>query len=116
MKERNTFIQTVLDNLPIGMELNWINEGTALYMNKKFEEIYGWPSEEIKDVAEFFSKVYPDENYRNELIAKVMADTQSGDASRMHWENCLITHKDGSKHYVNVMPNAMTVQQTNIEA
>ena len=59
LKKRNLFIQTVLDNLPIGVALNDIDKGTAKYMNKKFEEIYGWPEDDLKNISEFFEKVYP---------------------------------------------------------
>ena len=103
LKNKNEFIQTVLDNLPIGVCLNKIDQGTALYLNKKFVEIYGWPEQELRDVGTFFLKVYPDEAYRTELTSRIMADINSGDASRMHWENCIIVHKDGSKHIVNAV-------------
>lgn len=103
LKNKNEFIQTVLDNLPIGVSLNKIDQGTALYLNKKFEEIYGWPEEELRDISTFFLKIYPDEAYRTELTTRIMADINSGDTSRMHWENCNIVHKDGSKHIVNAV-------------
>lgn len=67
LRDRNRFIQTILDNLPIGLAINYFDEGTAVYMNKQFEKIYGWPEEELKSVPEFFEKVYPDPEYREEL-------------------------------------------------
>lgn len=101
--EKNTFIQTVLDNLPIGVALNRFNEGDAIYMNHKFEEIYGWPKEELINVAEFFEKVYPDENYRNQIIKRVIDDINSKDPSRMHWENIIATTKKGQKKIINAV-------------
>lgn len=101
--EKNTFIQTVLDNLPIGVALNKFNEGDAIYMNHKFEQIYGWPKEELTNVAEFFEKVYPDENYRNQIINRVMDDINSKDPSRMHWENIVATTKGGQKKVINAV-------------
>ncbi len=103
LKNKNTFIQTVLDNLPIGVALNQIDSGSALYENKKFVAIYGWPGEELNDVSTFFRKVYPDEKYRTELTSKIRIDIQSGDPDRMKWDDCRITHKDGSIHYVNAV-------------
>ncbi len=99
--KRNTFIQIVLDNLPIGVALNEIDGGSAFYMNRKFEEIYGWPKAELTDIDHFFQKVYPDEKYRNEIINQVMADIASGDLTRMHWDGMAVTHQDGSKHLIN---------------
>ncbi len=101
IQRKNTFIQTVLDNLPMAIAMNKIDDGTAFYINKQFENIYGWPQEEMGSIAGFFNKVYPDETYRNELMQRVMADIESGDLSRMHWENCLVTHQDGSRHVIN---------------
>jgi hypothetical protein len=102
----------VLDNLPIGVALNRIDDGVALYFNKKFEDIYGWSKHDIEDVTNFFNKVYPDERYRKELLARIMADIQSGDPSRMHWEDCLITHPDNSKHVVNAVNIPLFDQNT----
>jgi PAS domain S-box-containing protein len=103
LTEKNDFIQTVLDNLPIGIALNKIDEGTALYMNKQFQETYGWPESDLTDVAEFFQKVYPDPVYRENLIARIMGDIQSGDPARMHWENIEITRQDGSRAIINAV-------------
>lgn len=112
LKEKNIFIQTILENLPIGIALNTIDQGQNIYSNKKFEEIYGWPSEDLTDIADFFQKVYPDELYRDELMTRVVADIQSGDPSRMHWENCVLTHQDGSKHFVNAVNIPLWEQNT----
>lgn len=112
LKQKNIFIQTVLDNLPIGVALNIIDQGKTFYMNKKFEEIYGWPAKEMEDINEFFCKVYPDENYRNELAARVMADIQSGDPERMKWDDCKVVHKDGSRRIVNAVNIPLFDQNT----
>lgn len=101
LERRNKFIQTVMDNLPIGVALNKIKEGSAFYENQKFNEIYGWPSDDIRDVSKFFELVYPDPEYRKEIMARVISDMQSGDPKRMKWDNCIVTHKDGSKHIIN---------------
>lgn len=110
--EKNEFIQTVLENLPIGLALNRIEEGQAFYMNRKFEEIYGWPAQEMQDIGAFFQKVYPDELYRNELLARIMGDISSGDPSRMHWSDIRITRSDGSLAYVNAVNIPLIEQNT----
>jgi PAS domain S-box-containing protein len=110
LRRRNHFIQTVLDNLPIGVALNEMEKGNAFYMNKKFEEIYGWPAEELKNIPSFFQKVYPDENYRDEIISRVMTDIGSGDPSQMHWENVRVTGKDGTQRFVNTANIPLTEQ------
>lgn len=112
LKERNSFIQTVLDNLPIGISLNDIDEGIATYMNKKFEEIYGWNLDEMNSINMFFEHVYPDPEYRNQIVTQVLTDIQSGDPGRMHWENIFVTRKDGSQRVVNAVNIPLLVQNT----
>jgi PAS domain S-box-containing protein len=112
IREKNDFIQTVLDNLPIGIALNRIQDGEAIYMNKKFEEIYGWPQKELQDIDGFFRKVYPDETYRKSLIERVMTDIRSGDPEKMHWENIFITRQDGAQRIVNALNIPLVEQNT----
>jgi len=112
LRAKNEFIQTVLDNLPIGIALNQINDGKAVYMNKKFEEIYGWPAEDMQEIPDFFEHVYPDVEYREELVGKVLSDINSGDPKRMHWENLEITTKDNEKRKINAQNIPLFDQNT----
>ncbi|MEI6520364.1 MAG: ATP-binding protein, partial [bacterium] len=100
LRQRNEFIQAVIDNLPIGLALNSISNGKKLYMNKQFTEIYGWSDEDIVDVPTFFEKVYPDPEYRKQVIERVNADLASGDPTRMIWDNMRITTETGEKRYI----------------
>lgn len=101
LKERNEFIETALENLPIGIAVNKIDEGTATLMNKKFSEIYGWPIAIMKDVTTFFEKVYPDEKYRANISQRIINDIQSRDEKRMNWEGIIITTQTGEKRIIN---------------
>ncbi len=99
--ERNKFIQTILDNLPIGLALNTIDDGVVTYMNKRFQEIYGWNSEEISSVNCFFERVFPDKEYKKLMQDRIMTDIASGDPTRMHWDNIVVVGRDGKKRIVN---------------
>uniref|UniRef100_UPI0035945139 PAS domain-containing protein n=1 Tax=Aquiflexum sp. TaxID=1872584 RepID=UPI0035945139 len=101
LRSRSQFIQTTLDNIPIGIAVNEINSGTATLMNKKFSEIYGWPQKELENVAGFFEKVYPDPKYRKEMAERIMADVKSGDPDRMNWSGIKITTKNGQERIVS---------------
>lgn len=98
---QKVFIETALDNLPIGIAVNEIDSGMATLMNKKFTEIYGWPEADLMDVQGFFEKVYPDPQYRSEMTTRVLADIQSKDPSRMQWHGITITTKSGEKRIIN---------------
>lgn len=112
IKEKNHFIQTILDNLPIGLALNTINEGNAIYMNKKFMEIYGWPEENLRDIPNFFKKVYPDPEYREKISRQILTDLASGDPERMKWENIEITQQSGEKRVINAVNIPLPDQNT----
>jgi PAS domain S-box-containing protein len=103
LAKNKKFIETILDNLPLGVAVNRIDDGKAFYMNRRFEEIYGWGSDIISDIAAFFGKVYPDPHYREELMSRVLADIRSGDPSRMHWENLKATRSDGTEATINAV-------------
>jgi PAS domain S-box-containing protein len=110
LSRRNTFIETILDNLPIGLAVNFIDEGRAVYMNRKFTEIYGWPREEMRDIPRFYELVYPDPEYRARIQDEVQKDIASGDPDRMRWDNVRITRQDGS-HALIFAQNIPLIEQ-----
>lgn len=101
LHQRNKFIETTLENLPIGVAVNLIDSGEATLMNSMFAEIYGWPKEVLTDVQTFFEKVYPDENYRSKMIEMITADIASEDPDRMQWNGIRIVTQDGEEKIVN---------------
>lgn len=101
LEERNRFIETAIENIPIGIAVNKIDQGSATLMNRTFSEIYGWPKEIIVDIPSFFHSVYPDEQYRTEIAERIMADIKSRDITRMNWENIHITTQSGETRIVN---------------
>lgn len=101
LHKRNQFIETTLENLPIGVAVNLIDEGTVTLMNNKFTEIYGWSKEVLADTQAFFKKVYPDEAYRQKIVDMVMADIDSQDPERMEWSGIKITTQEGEERIVN---------------
>lgn len=100
LTQRNKFIQMILDNLPIGLAVNYIDQGCVTYINQKFEEIYGWPREELQNISDFFPRVFPDQAYREQLQQRIIADMQSCDPKRMSWDDLEISKKNGEKRFV----------------
>jgi PAS domain S-box-containing protein len=101
LSARNEFIETILQNLPVGITVNKVSDGKATLVNKPFTEIYGWDEQDMADIPSFLEKVYPDKQYRDEISAKVLADIRSGDPNRMQWNGLVITTKTGEKRIVN---------------
>jgi PAS domain S-box-containing protein len=101
LHSRNAFIEVILENLPIGIAVNQISDGSATFLNKFFGETYGWSGSDLTDIHNFFMKVYPDKKYREEMELRIMTDIRSGDPSRMNWENIRITTSTGETRIVN---------------
>lgn len=101
LKERNEFIETTVNHLPIGIAVNETATGAMTLMNERFTEIYGWPREALTGVDRFFDNVYPDEAYRKEIKTRILADIASGDIRRMVWRGVKITTSSGEERYVN---------------
>ncbi len=101
LREQNDYIQTIVDNLPIGLAVRYLEDGTATYINKRFEEIYGWPAEDLRNTEMFYDHVYPDPAYRQYMRSRIEADRASGDLERMYWKNIEVTRKDGTRRIVS---------------
>lgn len=101
LEQRNVFIETALENIPIGVAVNTIDNGKTTFINKKFTEIYGWPEEILQDVDSFFNHVYPDDTIRSKIRSQVIEDMQSGNPERMNWKGVPITTQDGDQKFVN---------------
>ncbi|MBD3750788.1 MAG: PAS domain S-box protein [Sphingobacteriales bacterium] len=101
LRSRNQFIQTIVENLPIGIAVNKMSTGEATMVNKSFAAIYGWSDEDLTDIQTFFEKVYPDETYRKEIMERIMADIASGDPRRMIWKNIEVRTSQNEKRIVD---------------
>ncbi len=100
--QRNKYIESILDNMPIGFAINTIDDGVARYLNSNFTEIYGWPKDVLTDVDQFFAKVYPGPE-GEELKSRVLRDMASGDPKRMAWDDLKITTGSGEHRYISAM-------------
>ena len=101
LEQRKEFIESTLENIPIGVAVNKIDDGRVTLMNEKFSDIYGWPKEMLTGVESFFERVYQDEEYRAEIKERVMDDMASGDPERMQWKRISITTQKGEQKVVN---------------
>ncbi|MES2559309.1 MAG: PAS domain S-box protein [Bacteroidota bacterium] len=101
-KEHQSFIETAIENLPIGIAVNRTEDNVNVLMNKNFADIYGWPKDELINVSSIFEKVYPNEQYRKEIATRILEDVKSGESSRMAWDGVNITTKTGEKRIVNI--------------
>lgn len=102
LRKRKEFIETILDNLPIGLAVHTITGGVVHYMNAEFTHIYDWPKEALGSFDAFFDHVYPDPKYRKVIRKRVLRDISTGDPSKMIWKDLLATTQHGEQRVVTV--------------
>ncbi|MCU0913948.1 MAG: PAS domain S-box protein [Planctomycetes bacterium] len=103
LRERSRYIETILENAPIGFAVNTIHDHKVVFASGKFEEIYGQPRGSLHSVEEFFDKVYRDAAFRVQIRARVLADMATGDPARMCWEDVPITTAAGNERFVTAI-------------
>ena len=100
LRERDRYIENILENAPIGFAVNTIHDGKGVFVGGRFEDIYGVPRGSLHSVEDYFEKVYLDPVFRKEISTRMLADMATGDATRMRWENIPITTAAGEKRFV----------------
>ncbi len=100
IQNKNAYIESIMDNMPIGFGVNTIDDGEVKYLNNQFENIYGWPKDVLSNVSVFFEKVFADPMYREKIKTQIVSDMQSGDPKRMVWDNLRIVTSKGEERIV----------------
>ena len=104
LQQRNQYIETVLEQAPIGFAVHTIDDGVGRFVSARFEEIYGVRRGTIDSHYTFFDNVWPNHpDLREEIRRRVVADMTSGDARRMRWENVPVPLPSGETRYITAM-------------
>lgn len=101
--EKRIELEDILDSSPIG--IGWSNRnGDIEYVNHKFKEIFGYTKEDIPNLETWYSKAYPDAEYRKTVIEpwhkKVMVASEEGEHPPELEAN--VTCKDGTIRHVSI--------------
>jgi diguanylate cyclase (GGDEF)-like protein/PAS domain S-box-containing protein len=104
-KEQEKF-QTLVEESPLGVSI--IGEGNLFnYINNTFTEIFGYTREDIPTEREWFAKAYPDEGYRDNIIATWIQDLKKSRGEKFRPRVFTVTCKDGAKKVIYVRPITM---------
>jgi PAS domain S-box-containing protein len=102
LRDNEAFVRSILDNLPIGIAVNAINPTVTFdYMNDRFPVIYRTTRERLAGADSFWSAVYEEPGFREEMRKRVLADCASNDPERMVWEDIPITRRGEEPFYVS---------------
>lgn len=101
LRESESFIKAVMDNLPIGIAVNSVDPAVAFqYMNDNFPKFYRTSREALAAPDSFWNAVYEDPDFRAAMRKRVLDDCASGDPEKMHWVDVPITRTGDRTIYV----------------
>jgi len=101
LREREAFINAVLDNLPIGVAVNSVDLTVEFeYMNDNFSKFYRTTREALADPDAFWNAAYEDPEFREKMKKRVLDDCASGDPERMYWPNVPIARKGAETSFI----------------
>lgn len=104
LNKRESFIRSVLDNLPIGLAVSSIDCTSGfMYINDNFCNYYRTTQDELTGKDAFWDAVYEDPDFRNDIKKRVLEDCASGDSQRMRWVDVPITRRGRETNYVTAM-------------
>lgn len=92
-------IRKTLQHLPVGIAVASLQpDQRILHRNTKFDQLFGWTSEEIPTHEDWFVRAYPDEDYRRAVLdewnaAIAQAAAQQGQVTPHEYR---VTSRDGS--------------------
>ena len=111
LRRRNQFIETVLENLPIGLAINSLDMSTLGYVNGRFQDIYGsWNSDTVRDLAGFLDRICPDPEQRREFQRRMLKDLGDGELKRLQWDDIRVRGRDGVMRIVSAMNTPLPEQ------
>jgi two-component system, cell cycle sensor histidine kinase and response regulator CckA len=104
--ERAKF-ESLADDAPFGMA-TISPDGTFLYVNTRFKEIFGFDLSDIPTGRDWFRKAYPDTEYRHRVIAAWIEDLQATVPGEQRPRVFTVTCKGGTQKIVHFRPVRLT--------
>ena len=104
LKENETRLQRIVDKLPVPIVISTGEKEEMISYNSKFQELFGYTEQDVPDIASWWEKAYPNEEYRKKISAdwdmrmKKAAETET----EIEPITAHVTCKDGSVRYVSV--------------
>ena len=112
LNDRNKFIETILENIQIGLSVHDIRNGKIIFSNSKFKDIYGYSHNEIATTKEFIKAEIPDEHIRKEIQLKIIHKLRSAETICSNCESVTIHPPKGDKKVISI--SIISLKEQNI--
>jgi two-component system, cell cycle sensor histidine kinase and response regulator CckA len=101
LKESEETLRNLIEVMPVGVALMG-SDGSIEYVNRCFEESFGYRQEEIPTISAWGSRAYPDQVYREKLVSTLEETLQDARANgtALAPVEVNVTCKDGSVRHV----------------
>jgi len=101
---RERSFQEVIENAPLAMLIAEGPEEKVTFLNQKFEELFGYSSEEIRSVADWWPRAYPDPEYRAQIQAEwaQLVQRARSEGKRSDPQHVTVTCKDGFRRFIRI--------------
>lgn len=99
------YLNEFIDDFPIGIARNDTTGELPNRFNKFLLEMFGWDSSDIDTMDKWFSKAYPDEQYRNQVLQLWQEKIDQTEAQGKYYSepfNIRVTCKNGSSKWCEV--------------
>ncbi|MBI5965342.1 MAG: PAS domain-containing protein [Chloroflexi bacterium] len=104
LRESETYIRAVMDNLPMGVAVNTIDPSVEFtYMNDNFPRYYRTTREALAVPDAFWEAAYEEPVFRKKMKKTVLDDCATGDPQRMQWIDIPITRKGEETTFISAM-------------
>jgi PAS domain S-box-containing protein/putative nucleotidyltransferase with HDIG domain len=100
--ERHKF-SILSENAPFGMAMI-DKDGSFIYINPKFKQMFGYDLSDIPDGKTWFKKAYPDPAYRHTVISAWTEDLKRAKIGEQWPEVFTVICKDGTEKMINFTP------------
>jgi PAS domain S-box-containing protein/putative nucleotidyltransferase with HDIG domain len=100
--ERHKF-SILSENAPFGMAMI-DKDGSFIYINPKFKQMFGYDLSDIPDGKTWFKKAYPDPEYRHTVISAWTEDLKRTKAGEQRPEVFAVVCKDGTEKMIDFIP------------
>jgi len=102
LASRKKFIETVLENLPIGVMVICAETGPILYLNAAFVQMHGWPREALPDREQLLECLFPDPEARRQTRERMDQTILAVPRKPVDWGDTCVTTSTGEKRIITV--------------
>lgn len=110
LKDNNLFINTVLDNLPIGIAVKTKDHHIVKYANENFSKIMGWPKEVTYNFDEYFDSAFPYEGEAEKIKQMVLSSLEN--EKLVTWKMVKTLDMDGLIRFLTITMLKMKSQDS----